>query len=507
MERMFTFHKSVMGYSHLSAPVPRCEDASTSFSDDAGRYHIAIIADGHGQEESFRSHRGSRAAADSAMECLKIFAEAVLASPEREQAFLGSIFTDSRYRRETIRRLTDAIYAGWHDRIDADFTQDPPTAEEQTKYAAYCSDPYHRPHIYGTTLIAALHLGSCLLLLHQGDGRCDVFYADGSVDQPIPWDDRCIGNLTTSLCDFDAPESIRHCVLDTRKKAVVACYVGSDGVEDAYRSQEGTHTFYRHLSNWLLERLDTDFDEELGKKLTHFSAHGLFSPKGSLDDVSVAGILMPEALRALSRRFDDLITRFDLSEQLFHAEHQIGTRERSRAILRRRMQEASDKLAPKVRTLETMKAEKESLFAKIASLDQEITRLRSELDEDSAAFDEFHSRLEQRVQPEEPEQGHYFRIFRSLERKDNGAFQSIMGQLKGLINTQDSRLKKLLEMKKQLYRRVQELDANMAAAQQELDTLRQQAQKATDDFNAYEETYQGFVRKAETLRDQISLLS
>ena len=75
MGQIFTFHKSVRGQGHINRGVP-CEDSSTSFTSDDGRYHIAIIADGHGQEKSFRSKTGSQAAADIALECLKGFGRA-----------------------------------------------------------------------------------------------------------------------------------------------------------------------------------------------------------------------------------------------------------------------------------------------------------------------------------------------------------------------------------------------------------------------------------------------
>ena len=71
----------------------------------------------------------------------------------------------------------------------------------------------------------ALMVSKYLILIQQGDGRCDVFYKDGSVDQPIPWDERCKGSTTTSMCDTDAFASIRSAVIDTEERGVVACYI------------------------------------------------------------------------------------------------------------------------------------------------------------------------------------------------------------------------------------------------------------------------------------------
>ena len=90
MGQIYTFHKSVIGQGHINREKP-CEDSSVSYTAEDGRYHIAIIADGHGQEKSFRSKAGSQAAADIALECLKGFAEATLSSPEVENRFYQDI--------------------------------------------------------------------------------------------------------------------------------------------------------------------------------------------------------------------------------------------------------------------------------------------------------------------------------------------------------------------------------------------------------------------------------
>ena len=53
-----------------------CEDSSVSYSAEDGKYHIAIVADGHGSKKCFRSNEGSKIATEVAMECLQQFAEA-----------------------------------------------------------------------------------------------------------------------------------------------------------------------------------------------------------------------------------------------------------------------------------------------------------------------------------------------------------------------------------------------------------------------------------------------
>ena len=196
------------------------------------------------------------------------------------------------------------------------------------------------PQIYGTTLLAALWLPKCLILLQQGDGRCDVFYADGSVDQPIPWDERCEGNRTSSICDEDAADRIRHCVINLEEKQIAACYLGSDGVEDAYRDQEGTHIFYKDLSCVMVDKKFEEIESYLDEMLPDFSARGRFSKYGSMDDVSVSGIVDKEILAQLKSGFQTDILRFQLKEDIFWNEDALRSKKRKHDILQKRSMEA-----------------------------------------------------------------------------------------------------------------------------------------------------------------------
>ena len=81
MNQMYTFHKTVRGYFHEMNGIP-CEDASESFSAENDKYHIAIVADGHGSNSCFRSKTGSQIAVKVALECLQEFADRILESDE-----------------------------------------------------------------------------------------------------------------------------------------------------------------------------------------------------------------------------------------------------------------------------------------------------------------------------------------------------------------------------------------------------------------------------------------
>jgi hypothetical protein len=353
---MFTFHKSVIGHVHILKDIP-CEDYSASFSEKNGRYHIAIVADGHGSEECFRSAFGSKAAVDIALAKLKDFAEAVLESPGTEERFYCDIFTNPRYQAMTMRQLTDSIISRWHDYVEEDYQNNPPTEDELQKTEEHSNrEANNVAQIYGTTLMAALWLPCCLLVVHQGDGRCDVFYDDGTVDQPVPWDKRCVDTAVTSLCDEDALTSIRHCVLNIIDKKIIACYLGSDGVEDAYRDtyeavdgkmhslMGGVHTFYKDLTCQLGTKSQEDFNVYLTEMLPKFSANGRFSRTGSGDDISVAGIVDIKAVRRHIDQFKVDTEIYDLEEQLFWKEDELRGKMRKHGILHKRMDEAKAEL-------------------------------------------------------------------------------------------------------------------------------------------------------------------
>ena len=418
MDQVFTFHETVTGHLHVMNEFP-CEDASSSFSEENGRYHIAIVADGHGSKSCFRSDYGSRVAAEVALECLQQFAEATLASVETEERFYLDIFSNPRYRHMTVRRLTDTILAGWHDRVSEDYNNNPPTIDEMGESAVEYQNGKNPTHIYGTTLIAALRIPQCLILLQQGDGRCDVFYEDGSVDQPIPWDSRCEDTTTTSLCDEDAADSFRSSVINLNEKAVIACYLGCDGVEDAYRDtyeglggshtlMGGVHSFYKYLTCQLVQRGQEDFQLWLPEFLPKFSKDGIFSRSGSGDDVSVSGIVDLDKVALHEEEYEYDIKLYALEEDLFWKEDELRGKARKHGILKNRFDDAQLALVNAKteqndleETLAHFKNDRAGLDERIKQLKEEIdcvnkkiVELEEKRDETQRAFEEYNAKCQ-----------------------------------------------------------------------------------------------------------------
>lgn len=352
MKNVYTFNKTVQGSSHLLRGV-NCEDSSVSFFSPDGSYFIAAVADGHGSDMCFRSSIGSRIAAQVALDCLKEFAEKSLPdnqeNGETESPYCRSLKNDSK-RADILRQLTDSIIFQWDEKVRQHARDNPVTQEEMGVYADFYSDGSRLTHIYGTTLIAALLLPCCLILIQQGDGRCDLFYEDGSVCQPIPWDDRCQDVVTTSMCDDDAADSIRTFVLFTQDRLPAACFLASDGVEDAYRdspvNMEGVHTFFKNLCVQITYNPPNDFERYLDDMLPVFSASGLFSQCGSGDDVSVAGIVNRDAVAGLCLRFQQDITAYSAKEEIFRITEKLNSMREKHDTLKNNYEKAKEMYEP-----------------------------------------------------------------------------------------------------------------------------------------------------------------
>lgn len=352
---VYSFCQTARGLSHVERGTP-CEDASLAYADASGAFHAIAVADGHGDFRCFRSQTGAAFAVEIAVDALKEIAMETLSLPDaNRERFFYDMFTNPRYQLMEFRRWTDAILSRWTERVRADYADRPPEPDDLDCLPPVLRAPEWIPHIYGSTLIAALWLPPALFLVQQGDGRCDVFYDDGTVGQPIPWDERCVGNVTTSLCDPDAADGFRACVVDMRRTPVAACYLGSDGVEDAFRDtyadlggthslMGGVHAFYKSLSCEAAARTSDALTAYLSETLPDFSGRGLFGYGGSWDDVSIAGIVRPERLAAFSDAWRRDVRRYGLEEDLFWREDALRSGARKHEILRRRLTEAQERL-------------------------------------------------------------------------------------------------------------------------------------------------------------------
>ena len=499
MDQVFTFHETVRGHLHVMNEFP-CEDSSLSFSAGNGRYHIAIVADGHGSKSCFRSDYGSKVATEVALKCLQQFAEATLASEELEERFYRDIFSNPRYRHMTVRRLTDTILAEWHDRVLEDYKNNPPTLEEMGESETAYQNGNNPAQIYGTTLIAALKIPQCLILLHQGDGRCNVFYEDGSVDQPIPWDSRCEYTTTTSLCDEDACERFRSCVINLAEKPVIACYVGCDGVEDAYIDtyeglggshvlMGGVHTFYKYLTCQIVQMGYEAFMSWLPDFLTKFSADGIFSKSGSGDDVSVSGIVDLSKIGSFTERYAYDVKLYALEEDLFWKKDELRGKTRKHGILKKRFDAA--------------KLVYENAVVTQSTLSESLSQLQNRRIEFSQRIEAAKEELEAYRQDAESAVGQFEGKYTT---RFAAALQRFIEEISTGYSQKETAYSKMLEQLVELDAKIRQIEEEVECGKKNLLELERKRDEAQSAFEEYDAKYQAIDIERGRIVDQIKAL-
>ena len=274
---------STQGADHIKHGIP-CEDYGQVFESELCK--IFAVADGHGDSNCPRSQFGSKTACELAISEMEKFCSDI-----KENAWESRIISPGKELDSLAHQLISSIVAKWVKSVNEELENNPLTDGERAgceKYIERYDKGERLEHIYGTTLIAGLITEKYLLLIQQGDGRCVVFNADGSASQPIPWDEKCFANITTSLCDEDAIQRFRYCTVNLNDNPLVACLVGSDGVEDSYLSMDLMHSYYRDLLVYASENGTAALNEYLGEALSEFSK------QGSGDDVTISGIVDSE---------------------------------------------------------------------------------------------------------------------------------------------------------------------------------------------------------------------
>ena len=271
---MYSFHVIERGSSHILTGKP-CQDyAASLYTKD---YAIGIVADGHGSDKYFRSERGSKFAVEVTMTIL--------------QEFLSSTRNMTRLPNgDWQKQIAASVISHWNDRIEVDKTTEPFTEEELQSLKDSDRQQIEEgkwQSVYGTTLIAIVRTEKCFFGFQIGDGKCVVADSKGDPSQPIPWDDKCFLNQTTSLCDSDAVNLFRY-VYQT-ENLPIAAFVASDGVDDTYPTDERLYEFYRAV--WKMFR-----DDPKGAKDDLQSFLPKMSEQGSHDDISIAGIISPPQL-------------------------------------------------------------------------------------------------------------------------------------------------------------------------------------------------------------------
>ena len=399
------FNHTVRGASHTRHGIP-CQDDSCSYNDPDGRFQIATIADGHGDQTCVRSDQGSRFAVDSANDALKELAQVALEGGGFEDAGFGDL-VNATTGGFAMRNLCKRIVSLWHERVKENLTKNPLSECEMDDAGDAVGNEYRRGiglnRAYGTTLIACLICDDKALFVHQGDGRCDVFHKNGRVDQPVPWDDRCFDVFTTSMCDGDAAVKMRTWVIDLSVDPLVAVFMGSDGIEDSFVDMEGTHCFYRCLADTLVELgTDDNLTERLENDLSELSE------SGSADDVSVAGIVDREGIEPLLPSFDQMIRAYELNDEISEITTRLLSMKRKHGILAEKVKKLKNSVEQGkserkgiIKDIESRKSENDRDRQKLKKLSEQVNEQEKELDAAISEYEEYddeYQRLNSRLE-------------------------------------------------------------------------------------------------------------
>ena len=267
------FHLTVIGASHIKSGTV-CQDCSQSCEKTECR--LVVVCDGHGGADYFRSDRGSKLAAATFTDCME--------NPDLIAAL--SAAATEKQRKSRIEQLIKSIIARWNSLVEQDMRQHPFDEDELSGVSEKARRRYEAGErlqaAYGTTLIGAVLAENFWLGLQIGDGKCVAVSETGEFTQPIPWDEECFLNVTTSLCDENAAKEFRFCFSRTLPAAV---FIGSDGIDDCFAGDERLYDFYRVT---LKSFAETDEETAIAQLKEYLPT---LSEKGSGDDMSV-GILV-----------------------------------------------------------------------------------------------------------------------------------------------------------------------------------------------------------------------
>lgn len=256
--------KSVQGEAHKLADKP-CQDAIQWYEGD--NFAVLAVADGHGSEHCPYSDKGAQFAVEVAVEILRGLYKGF--SSEGEFRNYAKDYAEDQLPRKIVRE--------WTKRVKNDHAK-------KLSEVASDSDPQKEEEIlikYGTTLLAALLTVDFLLLLQLGDGDMLAVADDGTVERPIPKDERLIANFTTSLCMPNAWKEVRIALLPNYDKKFKLILLSTDGYANSYKSDQD----FMQVGADYLNLVREEGIEWVGSQLEEWLNE--VSVQGSRDDITV----------------------------------------------------------------------------------------------------------------------------------------------------------------------------------------------------------------------------
>lgn len=384
-DNIFSFSATETGYNHIKAePSKVCEDASGFYDDN--QMHICVVADGHGSDNYPRTDRGSQFAVDAAIEQIKAFVGKIYnpnpENPETSEKESNELVDKLLHTRinEThlLQYLSRNILMKWREFVEKDVDENPFQESEMANVSEKYKKRYMPEDIserraekaYGCTLIVYVVTEKFSFGMQIGDGKCVVIDQNGTVSEPIPWDENCQMNVTTSICDSDASDEFRFFVTEEKPSAV---FCGSDGIDDSYANVEEMYALYRSILKIFVEHGIEVGKSEIKEYLP------VLTKRGSGDDVSIALIMDIQKVTELTPVFNVQTELFNLENQLKEKRHTAAVNDEKEKALTSKL---SAMMRPGIRTpLDHQIYNRiNELRVNMTRMDEEILTLQKKID-------------------------------------------------------------------------------------------------------------------------------
>lgn len=385
-EKIFAFSETAQGYNHIKVNKV-CEDASDFYSDE--RMHICVVADGHGSDNYPRTDRGSKFAVDSAISCLVEFVNS---------ADVNDVLNDRKNNYGLMLQLATSILNKWYQAVDDDYSKHPFVETEMVKVSDkykkryFAQNPIERrvEKAYGCTLILFVVTNDYSFGMQIGDGKCVVVDKNGNFTEPIPWDEDCQMNVTTSICDDEAIEEFRFFITEKKPTAV---FCGTDGIDDSYASSEELYALYRSILKIFIEH-----GTEVGKsEIVEYLP--ILTKRGSGDDVSIGLILDLERAKIIEPILEVKSEMYKLSQELKDKQHQLMIVNEKELVLNKKIKKCLEaKRNPKIEMQDDVTkinefwTSQKTLNSEIEKIEKRLHNLEESLestifDQEVASFD------------------------------------------------------------------------------------------------------------------------
>ena len=247
-----TFSRCVQGARHRSRELQDgkehpCQDfcecgGSTALGKKGVKREYVYIAaaDGHGDSACFRSAKGAEFAVMAARYICKSVAE--------------KYPIERLFEPPVVAALSKEFVSVWNTLVHVDvsaspFSESELASVENARRAEQFRAGRQVELAYGTTLLGAFFCGDGWFAFQIGDGTLTIKDKNGGFSQPVPADERCFMNQTTSMCDENAASEIRFYVSTDLPQAV---FCATDGLDGSFNTREQLTDFYTKLL-WLYD--------------------------------------------------------------------------------------------------------------------------------------------------------------------------------------------------------------------------------------------------------------